>query len=38
MSDGRIKNEKPDGYGVIMYAPHSSICYVVHFEKGNIPK
>lgn len=35
---GRIKNEKSDGYGVIMYAPYSSICYVGQFEKENIPK
>lgn len=31
---GGIKDGKPDGYGVIMYAPHSSICYVGQFEKG----
>lgn len=31
---GDIKNKKPDGYGVIMYNPHSSIAYVGQFEKG----
>ena len=31
---GSVKDEKPDGYGVIMYDPHSSICYVGQFEKG----
>lgn len=31
---GDVKSDKPDGYGVIMYAPHDSICYVGQFEKG----
>lgn len=31
---GDIKNNKPDGYGVIMYEPYNLICYAGQFEKG----